>query len=148
MNSSRSKLIAGCWIATHPIEIYCNVGNPQLFYTSCTGVEVFCWAASILQGGDLSRYFNNFHYYFRIHLIRSNISCVRSLFTVMLLYKVRQNALFCCIYFINKYRIDCSVGAFCNTFDLHLAIIGLETKILGLFLSGRLRQVLLYLSLI
>ena len=106
MNSSRSKLITGCWIATHPIEIYCNVGNPQLFYTSCTGVEVFCWAASILQGGDLNRYFNNFHYYFRIHLIRSNISCVRSLFTVMLLYKVRQNALFCCIYFINKYRID------------------------------------------
>ena len=106
MNSSRSKLITGCWIATHPIEIYCNVGNPQLFYTSCTGVEVFCWAASILQGGDLSRYFNNFHYYFRIHLIRSNISCVRSLFTVMLLYKVRQNALFCCIYFINKYSID------------------------------------------
>ena len=106
MNSSRSKLITGCWIATHPIEIYCNVGNPQLFYTSCTGVEVFCWVASILQGGDLSRYFNNFHYYFRIHLIRSNISCVRSLFTVMLLYKVRQNALFCCIYFINKYSID------------------------------------------
>ena len=113
MNSSRSNLITGCWIATHPIEIYCIVGNPQLFYTSCTGVEVFCWAASILQGGDLNWYFNNLHYYFRIHLIRSNISCVRSLFKVMLLYKVSQNAIKCAkmhylLYlFINKYRIDC-----------------------------------------
>ena len=25
------KVITGCWIATHLIEIYCNVGNPQLF---------------------------------------------------------------------------------------------------------------------
>ena len=33
-------------------------------------------------------------------------------------------------------------GAFCNTFDLHSAIIGLET-IFGLFESGRLTQVLL-----
>ena len=26
---------------------------------------------------------------------------------------------------------ECSLGAFCNTFDLHLAIIGLETKMFG-----------------
>ena len=32
----------------------------------------------------------------------------------------------------------------CNTFDLHLAIIGLENQFLVFFLSGRLRQVLLY----
>ena len=25
---------------------------------------------------------------------------------------------------------ECSVGAFCNTFDLHLAIIGLENQLL------------------
>ena len=28
------------------------------------------------------------------------------------------------------------LGAFCNTFDLHLAIIGLEKPILGLFESA------------
>ena len=33
---------------------------------------------------------------------------------------------------------------FCNTFDLHLAIIGLENQFLVFFLSGGLRQVLLY----
>ena len=38
----------------------------------------------------------------------------------------------------------CSLGAFCNTFDLHQAIISLEKTIFGLLLSGRLRQVLLY----
>ena len=32
-------------------------------------------------------------------------------------------------------------GAFCNTFDLHYAIIGLENQCLVFFLSGRLRQV-------
>ena len=32
--------------------------------------------------------------------------------------------------------------AFCNTFDLHKAIIGLENQFLVFFLSGRLRQVL------
>ena len=36
---------------------------------------------------------------------------------------------------------ECSIGAFCNTFDLHLAIIGLEKQYLVFFLSGRLRQV-------
>ena len=40
---------------------------------------------------------------------------------------------------------ECSLGAFCNTFDLHKAIIGCENKFLDFFLSGRLRQVLLYL---
>ena len=39
---------------------------------------------------------------------------------------------------------ECSLGAFCNTFDLHLAIIGLENQFLVFFLSGRLRQVLLH----
>ena len=37
------------------------------------------------------------------------------------------------------------VGAFCKTIDLHLAIIGLKNLFLSSFLSGRLRQVLLYL---
>ena len=38
-----------------------------------------------------------------------------------------------------------NAGAFCNAFDLHKAIIGLENcVILVFFLSGRLRQVLLY----
>ena len=36
------------------------------------------------------------------------------------------------------------LGAFCNTFDLHLAIIVIENQFLVLILSGRLRQVLLY----
>ena len=39
---------------------------------------------------------------------------------------------------------ECSLGAFCNTFDLHSAIICLEKPNFGLFLSGRLIQVLLY----
>ena len=39
---------------------------------------------------------------------------------------------------------ECSLGAFCNTFDLHLAIISLEKQLLVFFLSGRLRHVLLY----
>ena len=38
---------------------------------------------------------------------------------------------------------ECSRGAFCNTFDLHLAIIDLENPILVFFLSGRLGQVFL-----
>ena len=38
---------------------------------------------------------------------------------------------------------ECSTGAFCNTFDLHLAIIGIENQFLVFFLSGRLRQALL-----
>ena len=38
---------------------------------------------------------------------------------------------------------ECSLGSFCNTFDLHLGIIGLENQFLVFFLSGRLRQVLL-----
>ena len=39
---------------------------------------------------------------------------------------------------------ECSLGAFCNTFDLHKTIIGLEYKFLVFSLSGCLRQVLLY----
>ena len=42
---------------------------------------------------------------------------------------------------------ECSFGAFCNTFDLHLEIIGLENQFLVFFWSGRLRQVLLYACL-
>ena len=41
-------------------------------------------------------------------------------------------------------KAECSVGAFCNTFDLHLGIIGLENKYLVFLFSGRLTQVLLY----
>ena len=44
---------------------------------------------------------------------------------------------------------ECSLGAFCNTFDLHYAIIGLENQFLVFFLSGRLiKQVLLYMLLV
>ena len=39
---------------------------------------------------------------------------------------------------------ECSLGAFCNTFDLQKAIIALENQFLVFFLSGHLRQVLLY----
>ena len=39
---------------------------------------------------------------------------------------------------------ECSLGAFYNTFDLHLATICPENQFLVFFLSGRLRQVLLY----
>ena len=38
---------------------------------------------------------------------------------------------------------ECSLGAFCNTFDLHKAINGLENQFFGLLLSGHLKQVLL-----
>ena len=38
---------------------------------------------------------------------------------------------------------ECSLGAFCNTFDLHLARICLENQVFVSILSGRLRQVLL-----
>ena len=39
---------------------------------------------------------------------------------------------------------ECSLGAFCNTFDLHEGIFGLENQLLVSFLSGRSGQVLLY----
>ena len=40
---------------------------------------------------------------------------------------------------------ECSQEAFCNTFDLHYAIINLEkTNNFFILLSGLLRQVLLY----
>ena len=39
---------------------------------------------------------------------------------------------------------ECSLGAFCNTCDLHQAIIGLENQFLVFSLCGRLRLVLLY----
>ena len=42
---------------------------------------------------------------------------------------------------------ECSLGAFCNTFDLHETIIGLENQFLVFFLNGCLRQVLLYCCL-
>ena len=38
---------------------------------------------------------------------------------------------------------ECSLGAFCNIFDLHEPIIGVENQFLAFFLSGHLRQVLL-----
>ena len=41
---------------------------------------------------------------------------------------------------------ECSLGVFCNTFDLHLAIIDLDNQFLVFFLSGHLRQVLLYIK--
>ena len=28
---AHQKFITECWTATHLVEIYCNVGNPQLF---------------------------------------------------------------------------------------------------------------------
>ena len=40
---------------------------------------------------------------------------------------------------------ECSLGAFCNTSDLHLARSSLENQFLVFFLSGRLRQVLLFI---
>ena len=40
---------------------------------------------------------------------------------------------------------ECSLEAFCNTYDLHYAIFGLEYNFFGIFESGRFRQVLLYL---
>ena len=38
---------------------------------------------------------------------------------------------------------ECSLGAFCNTFDLHKVIIVLENQIFDFFLGDHLRQVLL-----
>ena len=38
---------------------------------------------------------------------------------------------------------ECPMRAFCNTFDLHKEIIGLENLFLGSSLSGHLRQVLM-----
>ena len=40
---------------------------------------------------------------------------------------------------------ECSLGAFCNTFDLHLAVISLENQVFVFFLIDRLRQVLLHI---
>ena len=45
---------------------------------------------------------------------------------------------------MKKVLQNASLGAFCNTFDLHYAIISFE-NFLVFFLSGRLRQVLLYI---
>ena len=41
---------------------------------------------------------------------------------------------------------ECSKRAFCNTFDLHYAVIGRKSQFSVFFLSGRLRQVLLYFN--
>ena len=40
-----------------------------------------------------------------------------------------------------------SIAEFCNNFGLHKVIICLENQILVLFLSGRSRQVLLYIHI-
>ena len=62
----------------------------------------------------------------------SKIDKTKILITNGSLMKVESNA-------------ECSIGAFCNIFDLHLEIIGLKKTIFGLlFESGCLRQVLLY----
>ena len=42
---------------------------------------------------------------------------------------------------------ECSKRAFCNAFDLHQAIIGLENQFLVFILSGRLIHVLLYVCI-
>ena len=41
-------------------------------------------------------------------------------------------------------QVKSTAESFCNTFDLHSAIIGLENLLFWSFLSGRLRQVCLY----
>ena len=46
-----------------------------------------------------------------------------------------------------KSTAECSRGAFCSTFDLHYAIIGLEFLGFSLLLSGCLRQVLLLINI-
>ena len=43
---------------------------------------------------------------------------------------------------------ECSLGAFCNTFDLHKVIIGLESQFFIFILSGGLKQVLLYTKIL
>ena len=43
-----------------------------------------------------------------------------------------------------KSTTECSHGAFCSTFDMHKAIICLENLFFVVFLSGCLRQVILY----
>ena len=45
---------------------------------------------------------------------------------------------------MSKVLQNAPLGAFCNTFDLHYAIIGVKNKFWS-FECGRLRQVLLYL---
>ena len=42
---------------------------------------------------------------------------------------------------------ECTLGAYCNTFDLHSAKISPESQCLVFFWSGRLRQVLMYISM-
>ena len=42
-----------------------------------------------------------------------------------------------------KSTAESPTGAFCNTFDLHSVIIGMENIFWGLLLSGRFRKVLL-----
>ena len=51
VNSSRSKWITGCWIAIHPIKIYCNVVIHSFFTPHAQEWSFFfCWAVSNLQG--------------------------------------------------------------------------------------------------
>ena len=45
---------------------------------------------------------------------------------------------------MSKIMQNAPLGAFCNTSDLHKAITGIENQFLVFFLSGRVRQVLLY----
>ena len=69
MNGSISKLITGCWIATHLVEIYCNVGNPQLFTPHAQKLRFLLGGKYLAWGGIILVFI-----YVQIHLIISNIS--------------------------------------------------------------------------
>ena len=62
-----------CWMATHLVEIYCNVGNPQLFLLVHRSGG-FLLEGKHLAWGDLTLVSIYVPVPFRILLIRSNIS--------------------------------------------------------------------------
>ena len=86
MNDSISRLITGCWIATQLIEINCKVGNPQLSFTSCTGVEFVLLGGEYLARGWSYTGIHLCPVLVQIHLIRWNISFVYALCSWLCFY--------------------------------------------------------------
>ena len=80
------KVITGSSIVTNLIEIYCNVGNPQLFLLMHRSGGCFCWAASISHWVDLTPVSIYIQYIFEFIWSDQILNYVRCLFTVLVLY--------------------------------------------------------------
>ena len=92
-------MITGCWIGTHLVEIYCNVGNLQLFLLMDKSGDLFA-GRRVSRTRVIYTVIHICQVIIRIHLIRSNISlCMLSVHNNGYLKRVPK-------LFISLYRID------------------------------------------